>query len=262
MKRIIVGMTLLFSLGVGNVWANSCHNQGGCSLLNGQQWAYNRYSYAQQQAQEERAQGNYRREVAYQVEEQRPYQQYRYQEDSSAVRQRTSSYDESNYRRSSYQRSHYQHSTYERRAAAEPRHKAANFASQREATGHRVFIFDPQQTAWAAYESDGSLIRTGAASGGKGYCPDIHRHCRTPSGRFAVYHKGSVSCKSRKFPVGEGGAPMPYCMFFHGGYAIHGSYSVPNYNASHGCIRVHPSDAAWLSSEFVRNGTTVIVKPY
>jgi lipoprotein-anchoring transpeptidase ErfK/SrfK len=51
-------------------------------------------------------------------------------------------------------------------------------------------------------------------------------------------------------------------MFFHGGYAIHGSYQVPGYNASHGCIRVHPSDAEWLSDNFVRYGTKVVVKPY
>jgi N-acetylmuramoyl-L-alanine amidase len=27
-------------------------------------------------------------------------------------------------------------------------------------------------------------------------------------------------------------------VYFHGGYAIHGSYSVPAYLASHGCVRV------------------------
>ena len=55
---------------------------------------------------------------------------------------------------------------------------------------------------------------------------------------------------------------MPYCMFFHGGYALHGSYEVPNYNASHGCLRVVPSAAAWLSRNFVKVGTAIIVRPY
>ena len=43
-------------------------------------------------------------------------------------------------------------------------------------------------------------------------------------------------------------APMPYAIFFHGGYAIHGSYDIDNlgYPASHGCIRLHPDDAAEL----------------
>lgn len=55
---------------------------------------------------------------------------------------------------------------------------------------------------------------------------------------------------------------MPYCMFFRGNYAIHGSPDVPNYNASHGCIRVLPSAARWLSRNFIRIGTTVIVRSY
>lgn len=47
-------------------------------------------------------------------------------------------------------------------------------------------------------------------------------------------------------------------LYFYGGYAIHGSTSVPNYPASHGCIRVSLADSLWL---FARAplGTTVIV---
>ncbi len=43
-------------------------------------------------------------------------------------------------------------------------------------------------------------------------------------------------------------SPMPYSIFFRGGYAIHGSYDINNlgYPASHGCIRLHPDDAAEL----------------
>jgi len=32
-------------------------------------------------------------------------------------------------------------------------------------------------------------------------------------------------------------------MFFHGGFALHGSPSVPGYNASHGCVRLFDDDA-------------------
>ncbi len=41
-------------------------------------------------------------------------------------------------------------------------------------------------------------------------------------------------------------SPMPHSVFFHGGYAIHGTYSTRNLGrpASHGCIRLHPSHAA------------------
>jgi hypothetical protein len=35
-------------------------------------------------------------------------------------------------------------------------------------------------------------------------------------------------------------------LYFHGGYAIHGSASVPSSPASHGCVRVTMADARWL----------------
>lgn len=127
--------------------------------------------------------------------------------------------------------------------------------------GARTFVFDPKRVEWRAY-TGGKIVAAGRASGGRGYCPDENRRCKTPIGHFHVYSIGSADCISSKFPVGRGGAPMPYCMFFDGGYAVHGSYEVPNYNASHGCIRVRPSAAQWLSKNFMRPGTTVIVLPY
>jgi hypothetical protein len=49
-------------------------------------------------------------------------------------------------------------------------------------------------------------------------------------------------------------SPMPYSIFFDGGYAIHGSYEVSHLGrpASHGCIRLHPENAAILFA-LVRN---------
>jgi hypothetical protein len=43
-------------------------------------------------------------------------------------------------------------------------------------------------------------------------------------------------------------SPMPYSIFFDGGYAIHGSYEISRLGspASHGCIRLHPDNAAAL----------------
>jgi lipoprotein-anchoring transpeptidase ErfK/SrfK len=114
--------------------------------------------------------------------------------------------------------------------------------------------------AWGAYEANGSLVRWGPASSARGYCPDIGRGCHTVTGRFAIYQKEGRGCYSTKFPVGRGGAPMPYCMFFHGGFALHGSYEVPGYNASHGCIRLFVDDAEWLNEEFTDIGTPVIVQ--
>lgn len=124
------------------------------------------------------------------------------------------------------------------------------------------FVFNPRSLSWVAINHNGKVVRSGKASGGSHYCKDIHRSCRTPTGTYYVISKGSASCRSSRYPVGKGGAAMPYCMFFSKYYAIHGSYDVPNYNASHGCIRVQPHDAKWLNHNFIKIGTKVIVKPY
>ena len=57
-------------------------------------------------------------------------------------------------------------------------------------------------------------------------------------------------------------SPMPYSIFFHGGYAIHGSYEISRLGrpASHGCIRLLPKNAAVLFSIVQANrGATRIV---
>ncbi len=136
------------------------------------------------------------------------------------------------------------------------------FPETREATGHSVFIFDPKYTSYALYDEDGHLVQQGRASGGQFFCADTGRACTTPAGTYRIYRKHGEDCKSSKFPLGRGGAPMPHCMFFTGGYAIHGSNDVPDHNASHGCIRVPPGDAAWLSEYHLEIGDTVIVRSY
>lgn len=140
---------------------------------------------------------------------------------------------------------------------------AGVFPDKRKATGRKVFIFDPKAAAWAAYDKQGNLVKTGAASGGKSYCEDVGRSCRTVTGRYSVYSKKGEDCKSGSYPIETGGgARMPYCMHFYKGYSIHAAYEVPKWNTSHGCIRVLPSAAKWLNEDFMTIGTTVIVKPY
>jgi lipoprotein-anchoring transpeptidase ErfK/SrfK len=130
-----------------------------------------------------------------------------------------------------------------------------NGPSSRSATGNIIKV-DLGNLTWSAYDDEGNLVRSGRASGGKAYCKDIRRGCRTVTGTYTIYSKKGPGCKSSRFPVPRGGAPMPYCMHFKGGYALHGSNSVPNYNASHGCVRLVPSDAKWLNQNFVRVGST------
>ncbi len=125
-----------------------------------------------------------------------------------------------------------------------------------------TFVFNPKTLIWKAISDSGKIVRTGKGSGGRHYCSDIRRGCKTPSGVYSILSKGGAGCRSSRYPVGRGGAPMPYCMFFSRYYAIHGSYEVPNYNASHGCVRVRPSEANWLSKNFIRVGTKVIIQSY
>lgn len=129
------------------------------------------------------------------------------------------------------------------------------------ASGRRTFVFSPRNKSWVVYNSSGRAVKSGRASGGKGYCPDIGRSCRTPRGVFTVRWKGGSGCRSGRYPQPRGGAWMGWCIFFSKFYAIHASNNVPNYNASHGCIRVKPWAAKWLNS-YLQPGDRVIVKSY
>ncbi len=82
----------------------------------------------------------------------------------------------------------------------------------------------------------------------------------TPSG---VFHPQSMAARwfSRKYY----NAPMPHAIFFYGGLAIHGSYDIAQLGgpASHGCVRLHPSNAAVLFGLIQREGmlnTTIVVQ--
>lgn len=150
------------------------------------------------------------------------------------------------------------------------RRLSSSISSQITPPGEKLIIVDPNVHEWGAYSKDGKLLRSGIATAGSNWCRDIGRRCRTKAGSFRIFSLGSSRCVSRKFPVGRGGAPMPYCMYFNGGQALHGSYEVVRGNISHGCVRLHVEDARWLRFNFVEGpnagnnyrGTRVIVRPY
>ena len=65
----------------------------------------------------------------------------------------------------------------------------------------------------------------------------------TPRGEFSAqwlsrHHRSSL----------YNGAPMPFSVFFHGNYAIHGTDQISRLGrpASAGCVRLHPEHAAVL----------------
>ncbi|MBX3709227.1 MAG: L,D-transpeptidase [Gammaproteobacteria bacterium] len=132
--------------------------------------------------------------------------------------------------------------------------------------GEKVIVVYPMDHLWGAYNQTGKLIRWGIATAGAEQCEDSENSCRTKTGSFRIYSLGNSSCVSNKYA----GSPMPYCMYFNGGQALHGSSDIQFDNVSHGCVRVHVNDAKWLRYHFVEGpnitnhyrGTKIIVKPY
>jgi len=127
----------------------------------------------------------------------------------------------------------------------------------------KVIVVDPRIYAWGAY-NNGQLVRGGIANAGASFCPDEGRPCRTTIGTFRIYSMGDVNCASKIYPLGKGGALMPYCMFFHNGESLHGSpdHMLGDNNISHGCIHMRIPDAEWLRNDFADIGTKVVIQPY
>ncbi|MGB7034370.1 MAG: L,D-transpeptidase [Xanthobacteraceae bacterium] len=81
----------------------------------------------------------------------------------------------------------------------------------------------------------------------------------TPPG---IYHPQRLAV--RWFSKKYNNAPMPHSIFFHGGYAIHGTYEISGLGrpVSHGCVRLDPANAAILYDLVERRGTggtTIVV---
>ena len=64
------------------------------------------------------------------------------------------------------------------------------------ALAQKIFVFDPTQHQWFAYDN-GVIVKSGVASGGANYCPDIHRACHTPVGTFSVLTKAARAVNPR-----------------------------------------------------------------
>jgi len=81
----------------------------------------------------------------------------------------------------------------------------------------------------------------------------------TPSGHFRP-HDIARHWYSHQYAR----APMPYAVFFHRGYAVHGTTETYNlgHPASHGCVRLRPDNAAilfWLVRKHGIKNTKVVV---
>lgn len=147
---------------------------------------------------------------------------------------------------------------------------ASPFPRYIDAPGSKTIYVSQKELAWGAYDAQGNLIWWGPISPGRSFCSDIGKPCTTPNGIFYVQWKKGLNCISSQFPVHnkngtKGGAPMPYCIHFWGGYALHGSTEVPGYADSHGCVRMFIQDAQWLNEHFIdlpetgQLGTRIII---
>lgn len=134
----------------------------------------------------------------------------------------------------------------------------APFSLHMDTKGKKIIYVDLSHQAFGAYDAEGNLIHWGPVSGGKGWCEDVGK-CETITGEFNIIRKQGDECESGQFPTdSDGGAPMPFCMHFWRGFALHGS-TLPGYHASHGCVRLFYDDAKWLNEHFAKIGTKVIV---
>ncbi len=103
-------------------------------------------------------------------------------------------------------------------------------------------------------EPDGdTLYKWPVSTGAPGY--------ETPSGTYRPFR-----LEKEHYSKEWDDAPMPYSIFFTGrGHAVHGSYHVKSLGrrASHGCVRLHPDNAAKLFGLVQKTGTSntrVVVK--
>lgn len=115
-----------------------------------------------------------------------------------------------------------------------------------------ITINKVSQKMTVALDGD-TLYRWKVSTGARGY--------DTPSGNFRPFRM-----EKEHFSKEWDDAPMPHSIFFTTrGHAVHGSYHVKSLGrrASHGCVRLHPDNAAKLFALVSKTGmsnTRVIVK--
>lgn len=73
----------------------------------------------------------------------------------------------------------------------------------------------------------------------------------TPTGNYTAKW-ASKNHRSKKYD----NAPMPFAIFFNGGYAVHATFDLKRLGrpASHGCVRLHPENAATFFSMALEEG--------
>ena len=140
---------------------------------------------------------------------------------------------------------------YKKRGLAVPKKASYRRSSKpvRTGRGRIKAIVDKSQQKMRVYQGGRHLYTWAVSTGRKGY--------GTPTGTWSV-KRMHREYYSKKYD----GAPMPHSLFYNGGFAVHGTYSVKRLGrpASHGCVRLAPNNARRLYNLVERHGGTVKVK--
>jgi len=136
-------------------------------------------------------------------------------------------------------------------SSPQPAAQSASPATPSILTQGRWIDIDLSSQTLTAYVGDRAVYSTLISSG--------LARTPTPVGRFTIQSKYVAQTM-----IGPGYRlpNVPHVMYFHGGYAIHGTYWHNNFGRpmSHGCVNLSLADAAWLYN-WAGVGTPVVVKP-
>jgi len=119
------------------------------------------------------------------------------------------------------------------------------------ASGQKRFLVDLSEQRLYAYEGD-TLVRTTLISSGLSRYPTV-------TGTFYIYLRYT---SARMRGPGYDLRNVPYVMYFHKSYGLHGTYWHNNFGTpmSHGCVNMPTSEAEWAYN-WSTYGTPVIVQP-
>jgi lipoprotein-anchoring transpeptidase ErfK/SrfK len=127
---------------------------------------------------------------------------------------------------------------------------SSGFARLKVAVGAKRAEINLAKQQLSAWQGNRLVLRTRISSGKRG---------RTPTGKFEA---GPYKAR-RHYSSRYNNASMPWSVQVHGHIFVHGFTSVPNYPASHGCVRVPLTEGnpAKFFYEWIDRGTPIhIVK--
>lgn len=115
------------------------------------------------------------------------------------------------------------------------------------ASWERWIDVDLERQILVAYEGDKPVYATLVSTGRKGTKEESFR---TPKGKYRIRSK-HISSSMAGSTATDGDysiQDVPWAMFFHGNYALHGAFWHSRFGnvRSHGCVNLGPTDARWL----------------